>query len=194
MKYIMKVHDVKYYLAYATSALREAKNSNTIKSQVKSETGIEIEIIDGLKEAKIISNAKPIEKNNPFKKNLYVDVGGGSTELSFVQNGEKTISKSFNIGTVRDLNKNDISKRELPKNSTGVVVTKISENSPLKFISVNDVIVELQKKKITNSKEIYLKKLLKNFIKHPLLEVSPCSVLVLVCQSFLPCQLCMQQL
>ena len=105
MKYIMKVHDVKYYLAYATSALREAKNSNAIKSQVKSETGIEIEIIDGLKEAKIISNAKPIEKNNPFRKNLYVDVGGGSTELSFVQNGEKTISKSFNIGTVRGLNK-----------------------------------------------------------------------------------------
>ncbi len=105
MKYIMKVHGVKYYLAYATSALREAKNSNAVKSIVKSETGIEVEIIDGLKEARIISNAKPIEKNNPFRKNLYVDVGGGSTELSFVQNGEKTISKSFNIGTVRNLNK-----------------------------------------------------------------------------------------
>jgi len=105
MKYIMKVHDVKYYLAYATSALREAENSDNVISKVKNETGIEIEIIDGLKEARIISNAKPIEKNNPFRKNLYVDVGGGSTELSFVQNGEKTISKSFNIGTVRDLNK-----------------------------------------------------------------------------------------
>jgi len=55
--------------------------------------------------------------------------------------------------SVRNLNKNDISKRELPKNSTGVVVTKISENSPLKFVSVNDVIVELQKKKITNSNQ-----------------------------------------
>ena len=111
MKYIMNVHDVNYYLAYATSALREAKNSNIIKSIVKDETGIEIEIIDGLKEARIISNAKPIEKNNLFRKNLYIDVGGGSTELSFVQNAEKTISKSFNIGTVRDLNrknKNDV--------------------------------------------------------------------------------------
>ena len=105
MKYIMKVHNVKYYLAYATSALREAKNSDIIKAEIKNHTGIEIEIIDGLKEATIISNAKPIEKNNPFRKNLYVDVGGGSTELSFVQNGEKTISKSFNIGTVRYLNK-----------------------------------------------------------------------------------------
>ena len=55
--------------------------------------------------------------------------------------------------SVRDLNKNDIAKRELPKNSTGVVVTKISEDSPLKFVSVNDVIVELQKKKITNSNQ-----------------------------------------
>ena len=55
--------------------------------------------------------------------------------------------------TVRDLSKSDISKRELPKNSTGVVVTKISENSPLKFVSVNDVIVELQKKKIINSNQ-----------------------------------------
>jgi len=62
------------------------------------------------------------------------------------------IVKALKI-SVRDLSKNDISKRELPKNSTGVVVTKISENSPLKFISVNDVIVELQKKKITNSNQ-----------------------------------------
>ncbi|MFL2628882.1 MAG: exopolyphosphatase [Candidatus Marisimplicoccus sp.] len=105
MKYIMMVHEVDYYLAYGTSALREAKNSETIKSKVKSETGIVINIIDGIKEATIISNAKPIEKNNPFRKNLYIDVGGGSTELSFVQNAEKTISCSFNIGTVRDLNK-----------------------------------------------------------------------------------------
>ena len=105
MKYIMKVHNVKYYLAYATSALREAENSDIIISKIKNDTGIGIEIIDGQREARIISNAKPIEKNNPFRKNLYVDVGGGSTELSFVQNGQKTISKSFNIGTVRYLNK-----------------------------------------------------------------------------------------
>ena len=65
--------------------------------------------------------------------------------------------------SVRDLNKNDISKRELPKNSTGVVVTKISETSPLKFVSVNDVIVELQKKKITNSNQFL--KLIVDFSK-----------------------------
>jgi serine protease Do len=54
---------------------------------------------------------------------------------------------------IRDLNKNDISKRDLPKNTTGVVVTKILQESPLIFVSVNDVIVELQKKKVTNAKQ-----------------------------------------
>jgi len=55
--------------------------------------------------------------------------------------------------SIRDLNKEDISKRKLPKNTTGVVVTEILEGSPLMFVSVNDIIVELQKKKITNSKQ-----------------------------------------
>ena len=55
--------------------------------------------------------------------------------------------------SIRDLNKEDIDERKLPKNTTGVIITKIAENSPLKFISVNDVIVELQKKRVTSSKQ-----------------------------------------
>ena len=55
--------------------------------------------------------------------------------------------------SVRDLNKDDISKRNLPKDTRGVVVTEISEESPLIFVSVNDVIVELQKKKVLNSNQ-----------------------------------------
>ncbi len=55
--------------------------------------------------------------------------------------------------SVRDLNKNDILERKLPKNTSGVVVTEIFNGSPLLFVSVNDVIVEIQKKKITNSKQ-----------------------------------------
>ena len=55
--------------------------------------------------------------------------------------------------SIRDLNKDDISERKLPKNTTGVVVTEIFEGSPLMFVSVNDVIVELQKKKVTNSNQ-----------------------------------------
>ena len=65
--------------------------------------------------------------------------------------------------TVRDLNKDDISNRKLPKNTTGVVVTKILEDSPLIFISVNDVIVELQKEKIVNTNQF--SNLVKKIIK-----------------------------
>ena len=63
--------------------------------------------------------------------------------------------KEYNdpIKAIRDLNKDDISERKLPKNTTGVVVTEIFEGSPLVFVSVNDVIVELQKKKVTSSKQ-----------------------------------------
>ena len=68
------------------------------------------------------------------------------------ESNEETIVEALRI-SVRDLSKSDISKRELPKNLTGVVITKISENSPLTFVSVNDVIVELQKKKVINSNQ-----------------------------------------
>ncbi len=63
--------------------------------------------------------------------------------------GEKIDSLKI---SVRNLNKEDISKRKLPKNTTGVVVTEILQGSPLIFVSVNDIIVEVQKKKVTNSK------------------------------------------
>ena len=69
-----------------------------------------------------------------------------------IESGDEIIIETLKI-SVRDLNKNDISERDLPKNSTGIVVTKISENSPLMFLSVNDVIVELQKKKITSANQ-----------------------------------------
>ena len=55
--------------------------------------------------------------------------------------------------SIRDLNRDDISERKLPKKTTGVVVTEIFEGSPLMFVSVNDVIVELQKKKVINSNQ-----------------------------------------
>ena len=66
--------------------------------------------------------------------------------------GKHTKIKDLKI-SIRDLNKDDISERKLPKNTTGVVITEISAESPLAFVSANDVIVELQKKKIINSKQ-----------------------------------------
>ena len=65
------------------------------------------------------------------------------------------------------MNKEDISKRGLPKNTTGVVITKIEEGSPLLFVSENDIIVELQKKKVVNSKQFseIMKKIVKDGAK-----------------------------
>ena len=103
-KYIMKVHGIKEYKIYATSALRESINSKEVISIVKKNTDLNIELITGLKEAKIISKGNSLEKIEFNKTFLYVDVGGGSTEFSILRNGKEKISRSFKIGTVRLLN------------------------------------------------------------------------------------------
>ena len=103
-KYIMKVHGVKDYKIYATSALRESINSKEVISIVKKNTDLNIELITGIKEAKIISKGNSLEKIEFNKTFLYVDVGGGSTEFSILRKGKEKMSKSFKIGTVRLLN------------------------------------------------------------------------------------------
>jgi exopolyphosphatase/guanosine-5'-triphosphate,3'-diphosphate pyrophosphatase len=103
-KYIMKVHGLKEYKIYATSALRESINSKEVISIVKKNTDLNIELITGLKEAKIISKGNSLEKIEFNKTFLYVDVGGGSTEFSILRKGKEKMSKSFKIGTVRLLN------------------------------------------------------------------------------------------
>ena len=103
-KYIMKVHGVKDYKIYATSALRESINSKEVISIVKKNTDLNIELITGIKEAKIISKGNSHEKIEFNKTFLYVDVGGGSTEFSILRKDKKKISRSFKIGTVRLLN------------------------------------------------------------------------------------------
>ena len=103
-KYIMKVHGIKEYKIYATSALRESINSKEVMSIVKKNTDLNIELITGLMEAKIISKGNSLEKIEFNKTFLYVDVGGGSTEFSILKKGKDKISKSFKIGTVRLLN------------------------------------------------------------------------------------------
>lgn len=103
-KYIMNVHDVEDYQIYATSALRESKNHKDVISEIKKTTGLKINIISGLKEAKIISKGNSLEKIEFNRTFLYVDVGGGSTEFSILRKGIEKKSKSFKIGTVRLLN------------------------------------------------------------------------------------------
>lgn len=104
---LMDVYKVKDYMAFATSAMREAKNGDAVVKLIKDEAGIDLEIIQGQKEAKIIY-ASHVEDNIDKNKNyLYIDVGGGSTELSLFSEGELLASKSFNIGTIRMLDNQD---------------------------------------------------------------------------------------
>ena len=107
---LMQTHNVVRYKACATSAMREAKNGQQIADLVLQETGIKIDIIGGEEEAAIIAATDLQSYIDENKTYLYVDVGGGSTEFSVIDKGEKVSSKSFKIGTVRLLN--DVVKKE----------------------------------------------------------------------------------
>ena len=92
-----------------------------------------------------------------ISKNVLVGRLESSNEFKAESKIDPDTSKYIKIESlkisIRDLNKDDISQRELPKNTTGVVITEISEESPLMFVAVNDIIVELQKKKVINSNQ-----------------------------------------
>ncbi len=110
-KLIMEVYNVTRFRACATSALREASNTKAILKRVKKETGVAIQLIGGQEEASIIlSNRLANILDNRFN-HLYVDVGGGSTEISLLQNGRLGMSKSFKIGTLR-IHKKQITPKE----------------------------------------------------------------------------------
>lgn len=103
-KQLMKIYEVVDYRACATSAMRDAANGPQIIRDVEKKTGIRIEIIDGQEEARMIYN-NHIENMKDRKGNfMYVDVGGGSTEINLLADGELVCSRSYNIGTVRMLN------------------------------------------------------------------------------------------
>jgi exopolyphosphatase / guanosine-5'-triphosphate,3'-diphosphate pyrophosphatase len=108
-KHLISVHDVISYRACATSAMREALNSDHIVNRIFNESGIKLEIIDGKKEAEIIYSNHIAEQMSIKRPYLYIDVGGGSTELTLFDEGKIIDSISFNIGTIRIL-QNKISK------------------------------------------------------------------------------------
>ncbi len=106
-KNLMEVYHVTEYLACATSAMREADNGQDIIKKIKKLTDLDLEIIEGQREANIIYT-NHIEANLDVKKSyLYIDVGGGSTELSVFVNRILLASKSFDIGTIRILDNQD---------------------------------------------------------------------------------------
>lgn len=100
-KCLLDVYDVKHVKACATSAMRDASNSKQILEQVKKDTGIEIEVITGDAEASYIYENHVAENLGSDSSYLYIDVGGGSTELTFFGDGKLIFKKSFNIGTIR---------------------------------------------------------------------------------------------
>jgi exopolyphosphatase/guanosine-5'-triphosphate,3'-diphosphate pyrophosphatase len=108
-KNLIEVYDAVDYRACATSAMRDADNRYEIVERVKKEAGINIEVIDGKTEADIIySNhiEEHLDKSNNY---LYIDIGGGSTEITLFSKNKAMVSQSFNIGTIRMLH-NQIDK------------------------------------------------------------------------------------
>jgi exopolyphosphatase/guanosine-5'-triphosphate,3'-diphosphate pyrophosphatase len=101
---LMKVHKVERYMAFATSAMREAYNAKEVVGLIKKKADIKIEIIDGKKEAAIIASTDLHHLLRTDQTYLFVDVGGGSTEFTLFSDGKMINSRSFKAGTVRLLN------------------------------------------------------------------------------------------
>jgi exopolyphosphatase / guanosine-5'-triphosphate,3'-diphosphate pyrophosphatase len=113
-KHLMIVQDVVSYRACATSAMREAANSDFIVEYINDRTGVSIDVIDGQEEAELVYSNRIVEMINNEKSYLYVDVGGGSTEITLFSNKKAITSGSFNIGTIRFLN-GEVSQNEFTR-------------------------------------------------------------------------------
>src|SRR5690606_3743701 len=163
-KLLMDVHQVDFMVACATSAMRDAANGIEIIERVRNQTGINIKIISGDAEAGFIYENKTAEKAIPARSFLYMDVGGGSTEISLYENGNLIYKSSHNIGTIRLL-KNQVTDaqwehmkeevKEFSKNKNGKMVAIGSGGNINKVFS-------LSKRK--EDKPLYLETL-KNYYK-----------------------------
>lgn len=122
-KHLMEVYNVNFMIACATSAMRDAQNGEEIIERVKKETGIAIEIISGNTEAGLIYENHIAENKSNGNSYLYIDVGGGSTEISIYQKGKLTYKNSFNIGTIRIL------KNQVTDNQWDEMRTKIKQET-----------------------------------------------------------------
>lgn len=104
-KLLLELYEVDDYMACATSAMRESENGEELANAVLKECGIQINIIDGKREAELINKA--IHSYLTDKTYLHIDVGGGSTELNLYTHGKKIKTRSFKIGSVRVLEHHD---------------------------------------------------------------------------------------
>lgn len=157
-KILMEIHRVFMFKVVATSAMREAKNSAKVIDEIYRKFNIKIDIISGKKEALIIANVFLKTSINSTDNYLYVDVGGGSTELNIISENKIVKSKSFKIGTVRSLNNNTkiedlnvfadwIERNSKIYNNIKVIgsggnaskILKISKKSPNEIISYEEL-------------------------------------------------------
>ncbi|RYY97537.1 MAG: exopolyphosphatase [Chitinophagaceae bacterium] len=111
---LMDVYGVQQYRAAATSAMRGAANSKEVLEKIERETGIRIEVIDGHEEARLLHESHEAEKLSNLNSYLYINVGGGSTELTFFSEGQLQFNESFDIGTIRLL-KDQVGKPDWEK-------------------------------------------------------------------------------
>ena len=102
-KQFMLLYNVEHFRACATSAMRDAENGKKVMRRIEKETGIALEIIPGAEEAQLLCNNLVENTDSGVGNYAYVDVGGGSTEISLLHDGALAESHSFNIGTLRML-------------------------------------------------------------------------------------------
>ncbi len=172
--YNVNVKDLK---ACATSAMRDATNSEEVLKKIKSETGIDINVISGDDEATYIYQNHIAENLDSEHSYLYIDVGGGSTELTFFSNGKLRYKESFNIGTIRllknmvtDNNWNEMkdhlrnnTKSSLPMIAIGsggninkvFSLSKKKEGKPLSLELLKDYLKELSSFSVEERIRIY---------------------------------------
>jgi len=177
-KLLIEVYGVEYMKACATSAMRDATNGIEIIKKVKDDTGIEIEIISGDAEASLIYENHIAENLDKEHSYLYIDVGGGSTELTFFADGKLAFKRSFNIGTIRILKKQvdefmwdemrDFIKRETKGHERDMVaigsggninkvfsISKRKEGKPLQLDLLKDYYRELSSFSVEERIRIY---------------------------------------
>lgn len=162
---LMKIYKVEHYRACATSAMRDAANGQEIIQQVKKTSDINIEIISGDEEATLVYEnhvAEGLDKNFAY---LYVDVGGGSTELTFYENGKMVYERSFNIGTIRLLN--DLVSEDNWKEMKEEIRKNINSKKPIVAIgsggNINKAFSLSKTKDGKPMSSTYLKKVYKEF-------------------------------
>lgn len=161
--HLMKTYDVVAYKACATSAMREAENAAFIVEKIRDEAGIEIEVIDGKREAEIIYKTQILDFIETDQAYLFVDVGGGSTELTLFKNKKSIASKSFNIGTIRILK--DLVQRSEWDALTEWIRTYIPHEEELVMIGSGGNINTVFKKSQKSLGSALSYKYMKNFLK-----------------------------